>query len=444
MTFMISRRTDRRRLLLLALLTGGLILGCGGDTGSEGQGGRAAGAPGRGGPGGAGFGGEKTAAVPVEVATVEEGRIASTLSTHGTLEAEAEVDLVSRIAGPIVELRAEEGMEVRSGQLLARIDPREVAAQLEVSRVKLAEAQNDFDRTQRLLDSNLVSRELYDSSASALDSARAEHARNEIQVGYTEIKAPFSGLIVRRYIKDAENISTNQALFRLSDFDPLLCSIRVPERELPRLQVGQLASLTVEAYGSKSFEARVIRISPVVEAESGTVKVTLEAAPQGQLRPGMFASVALELEAREGALIIPKVALSLDSIGDTVFVAKDGAAERREITVGFRDGQRLEVLEGLQRGEEVVVLGQDGLADGTPIQVLSASGEIVGTPAQSATSGDEGRGGSGPPRFEGGEMTPEQLEAIKERMRSRGLSEAQIEERLKNLREGGGPPGRSR
>jgi membrane fusion protein (multidrug efflux system) len=383
--------------------------------------------------------------VPVEVATVEEGRIASTLSTHGTLEAEAEVDLVSRIGGPIVELRAEEGMEVRSGQLLARIDPREVAAQLEVSRVKLAEAQNDFDRTQRLLDSNLVSRELYDSSASALDSARAEHARNEIQVGYTEIRAPFSGLIVRRYIKDAENVSTNQALFRLSDFDPLLCSIRVPERELPRLRVGQLANLTVEAYGSKAFEAKVVRISPVVEAESGTVKVTLEAAPQGQLRPGMFATVALELEAREGALIVPKVALSLDSIGDTVFVAKDGTAERREIEVGFRDGQRLEVLEGLQRGEQVVVLGQDGLADGTPIQVLSASGEEITAPAEGTVPEGEARGPRpGAPEFGGGEMTAEQLEAIKERMRSRGLSEAQIEERLKSLREGGGPPGRSR
>jgi membrane fusion protein (multidrug efflux system) len=270
-----------------------------------------------------------------------------------------------------------------------------------------------------------------------LDSARAEHARNQIQVGYTEIRAPFSGLIVRRYIKDSENVGVNQPLFRLSDFDPLLCNIRLPERELPRLSGGQLAGLTVEAYGQERFEARVIRISPVVEAESGTIKVTLEADPQGLLRPGMFASVALEVESREGALVIPKAALSLDSIGDSVFVAIDGAAVRREIEIGYREGDRIEVLSGLEVGEQVVIVGQDGLADGTPVQVV---GDESATGAESTEGGGSSSGPFPGPRGPEGpgmaELTPERIESIRERMKARGMSETEIDERIQRMRDG--------
>ena len=144
----------------------------------------------------------------------------------------------------------------------------------------------------------------------------------------------------------------------------------------------------------RSSRAAVVRISPVVEASSGTIKVTLEASPDGKLRPGMFASVALELEARDQALIIPKVALALDSIGDTVFVEVDGEAQRRTIEIGYRDGNRLEVLSGLEEGDQVVVMGQDGLADGTPVQILAAEDLSETESAQVADSGEpSGSGG---------------------------------------------------
>ncbi len=432
-------------VLAFLLLLGVGLAGCGSessDAASEEAGGGGGERGSRGGPGGRGGppggGGPESAAVPVEVEAVERSRIAATLTTHGTLEAEKEVDLVARTAGPIVDLRVEEGMTVTRGQLLARIDPREASAQLEISRVQLAEAEADFERTRSLRESNLVSLQVFEDAQSALERARAEHARNDIQLAYTEIRAPFAGLIVRRYIKDAETVANNQALFRISDFDPLLCYIRVPERELPRLSAGQRALLQVEAYGERRFEARVERISPVVDSESGTVKVTLQADPQGQLRPGMFASVALEVDARENALVVPRAALSLDSIGDSVFVVVDGAAQRREIGIGYREGERIEVVSGLAEGEFVVVLGQDGLADGTPVQRLDARAAASRPP--------EASHGPPPGRDPGGQaMDPERLDQIKERMRARGLSEAEIEERLERFRQGGfpDPPGRT-
>ncbi len=169
------------------------------------------------------------------------------------------------------------------------------------------------------------------------------------------------------------------------------------------------------------------------------MRVTLAVRGRGKLRPGMFADVFVETDRRSAVLVIPKAALTLDSIGDTVFVAAAGKAQRREIELGFSEGDSVQVVAGLSEDDEVVVVGQDGLSDGTPIQVLSGPG---GAPAQVAAAGDAAGGAP----FAGGrmdpsQMTPEMLERMKQRMRDRGLTEEQIEEQLARFRQrqdGGG------
>lgn len=415
-----------------ALCALAFLLACGG--GDEGAGGEAR--QGRtGGAGGGGFPGqERAAAVPVEVTAVERRDLASYIETNGTLEAESEVDIVARTTGPIVELRAEETMEVRKGQLLARIDQDEIRARLEVSKVALEEAETAFERAETLRSANLISSEAFDQAQSRVDSARAEFRGNEIQMAYTEIRAPFGGLIVERYVKFAETVAVNQPLFRLSDFNPLLCPIQVPERELPRLAVDQAAYLTVDAWPGERFTARVLRLSPVVDAATGTVRVTLEVEGAGKLRPGMFASVFLQTDTRTDAQVIPKTALTLDSIGDAVFVVDGGSAKRRDVTLGVREGDHVEVLGGLEEGERVVSVGQDSLSDGTPIEVLDATGapeSQAGVPVEAQGEAPGGPAGAG-------EMTPERLEMIKQRMRDRGLSDDEIDERLERMRQRGG------
>jgi membrane fusion protein (multidrug efflux system) len=377
---------------------------------------------------------EAAAAVPVETATVERRDISSFIETHGTLEAENEVDLVGRVSAPIVELAAEEGMAVRRGQLLARLDDAELKAQLEISRVALAEAQQAWERAKRLNDSQLISPEEYEQDRTRFETARAQLEGDQIQIGYTEVRAPFSGLIVARYVDFAEQISPGTPMFRLSDFTPLLCPIQVPERDLSRLEIGQSSYLEVESWPGERFGAEVLRIRPVVDAATGTVRVTLAVEGRGKLRPGMFADVFVETDRRQGTLVMPKAALSVDSIGDTVYVASEGVANRREVELGFAEGDFVEAVSGLEAGEQVVVVGQDGLSDGTPIQVLSDGGAA---PPQAAAGGMRGP----PPGFDPSNMTPEMLEQIKERMRARGLTDEQIEERLKRMRERQGGSG---
>ncbi len=409
----------------------------GDSEGQQGDAGRPSGQPGAssshsGGPGG----GRPAAAVPVEVAKVERRSISSYIETNGILEAENEVDLVARITAPVVDLKVEEGMQVDKGQILARLDDSELRAQVEISRATLQEAEQVFGRAESLKENQLISPEEYDQVVTRLDTARAQSESDRIQLGYTEIRAPFAGLVVTRHIHYAEQVNAGMPLFRISDFNPLLCPIQIPERDIPKVEVGQPAYLTLEAWPGERFPAKVLRVRPVVDSATGTVRVTLEVETRGRLRPGMFARAFVQTETRSGAMVVPRSALSLESIGDTVYVAEGDTASRREVQLGFKEGDFVEVLSGVSEGEEIVVVGQDGLSDGTPIQILSGLGEDNASKPQDAASGaglqsasdNIPRGPEGRPDFS--QMTPEQLERAKEIMRTRGLSEEQIEERI--------------
>jgi membrane fusion protein (multidrug efflux system) len=298
--------------------------------------------------------------------------------------------------------------------------------------------------------SELISSEAFDTAIAKFETAKAQHESDLIQVGYTEIRAPFSGLLVARYVQLAEQISVGGALFRLSDFDPLLCTIQVPEREIARLQVKQRAFIQTETWPGEQFAASVLRIRPVIESASGTVRVTLEVEGDLRLRPGMFAKVFVEVEQHQDTLVIPKAALSLESLGDSVFVVEEGIARRRGVVLGFREGDTVEVTEGLVEGEQVVSVGQDGLSEGTPVRALAAAQSLATSPESGgadnsppmAPTGDPGsRGpamGGGARNFDPAKMSPEQLDSMKDRMRSRGLSEKEIEEMIARRREQAG------
>jgi hypothetical protein len=150
----------------------------------------------------------------------------------------------------------------------------------------------------------------------------------------------------------------------------------------------------------------------------------------------MFASVFLETDRHAGALVIPKRALVLESIGDTVYIKDGDVARRREVRLGFDEGDHVEVVAGLEEGQEVIILGQDSLSDATPIYVLEPGAAplppAVGSPAASTDAG---------PSFNPTKMTPEMLETMKERMRARGMSDPEIEQRIEAIKRGETAPG---
>jgi len=431
-------------LLFLGGLSGLIgLTGCGGSDepaaprGKGGKGGDRGGSGGgasgmRGGPPGMG-GGAAAAAVPVEVVAIERRSVSSFLQTNGSLEAENDVQIVARIQGPIVELVAEEGMRLTKGDVMLKIDETETRAQVEIAKVGLKDGTRAHERAKAARDSEIISQEVYDAALAQLESAEAQLMNAEINYSYTSVKAPFDGIVVERLVKLAENVTANQELFRFSEFDPLLCKIQVPEKELSRLRKGQTAYLNVEAWPEERFQASVLRISPVVDPATGTIRVTLQVRARSKLSPGMFARVFLVTDTHESAVVMPKRALSIESLSDTVFVVNDeGQAVRRDIELGYEETDVVEVLSGLEVGERVIVVGQDGLTDGTPIQVLKGPGADKAAPKARAANFERPPGAPGGPgdRMDLSKATPEQLERIKNRMRERGMTDEQITQAL--------------
>ena len=155
--------------------------------------------------------------------------------------------------------------------------------------------------------------------------------------------------------------------------DRIEAQIYVPERDIHKLAPEQPAVLTVDAWPGKRFDGRILRINPVVDAATGTVKVTVAMAPgQPELRPGMFGRVEIRYDRRESALLSPKDAVLTEDAQTSVFVVADGRARRRVIRLGYSDADYHEVLDGLVVGEQLVVTGQTSLRDDSKVEVVNA------------------------------------------------------------------------
>jgi membrane fusion protein (multidrug efflux system) len=339
-----------------------------------------------------------TAAVPVAVAAVRLAPIAASYAGTAALEADHETDVVAKTGGVLLRIDIEEGDTVRAGQVLAELDGAQARLAVDEADATLKKLRSNFARSQELYQRKLLSQKDYDQLRYDLEAQQAVYRQKLLALSWTRITAPIGGVISRRMVKRGNLIQTNQALFHIVDMRPLLAVLHVPERELGRLQPGQTVHLAVDALGRHDFTGNVLRIAPVVDAASGTFRVTCEFDHDGGvLRPGMFARIAIVYDQRRNALVIPRSAVVEEDGRSTVYVVVHQAARpqaprvpggrgqaraaalppaaveivrRVVIRTGHGDGDRIEVLTGLKRGDRVVTLGQNNLRDGTAVTVV--------------------------------------------------------------------------
>ncbi|MBK6599211.1 MAG: efflux RND transporter periplasmic adaptor subunit [Proteobacteria bacterium] len=275
-------------------------------------------------------------------------------------------------AGKALRLLVEEGDVVKSNQLLATLDDRQLRLQAAQARAALAKAQRDYQRQVELHEKGLVARGAFEGLKFDLDNLRAAHELARLSLSYTEIRAPFAGIIATRSIRVGQTVPVGAALLRVTDPTPLKASVFIPERELSRLQVGQPAGIQVDALADKRFLGKVTLVSPTVDAATATFKVTLEVDdPSGELKPGMFARVGIVFDRRADALTIPRAALVENDDVRSVFIVAADKARQRTLTTGLTNGGDIEVLAGLDGSEQVVTVGQNGLKDGNAVRVVT-------------------------------------------------------------------------
>lgn len=319
-------------------------------------------------------------AIPVEVEDIERGDVAAVYSGTAALESEQEAVVVAKVIGEVVELRVEEGQHVKAGDTLARLDGDRLRLETARARTNLAKLEADLARQRELLAKGLVSDESIERYQFDIDALKADLSLAELELSYTDVRAPIDGVIAERHIKVGNTVAINQPLFRLTDLEPLVAYLHVPEREFNKLHPDQAAQLRVDALGGATFAGHIARISPVVDSATGTFKVTIETSDRtGALKPGMFARFDVVYDTRRNAILIPRAAIVEEEATQTVFVIDGDVARQRTIKTGLTNGALIEVVDGLTGDERIVTIGQSGLRDGGKVRVVGADTTVPAT-----------------------------------------------------------------
>lgn len=317
---------------------------------------------------------KEDSAIPVETAPVEVGPIDAAYRGTATLEAEGEAMVVAKQGGVIEQVLVEEGDRVRAGQVLARLESDRLRLAAVQSQASLDKLKSDFNRIESVYQRNLVSKEAYEQKKYELEGAQASHDLAALALREAEIKSPIDGVVTQRAIKAGNMIQPQSPAFQVTKMDRLEAHVFVPERDIHKLAADQPAELVVDAWPERTFKGAIERVNPVVDAKTGTVKVTVLMAPgQPELRPGMFGRVEVRYDRREKALLVPKDAVITEDAMESVFVVTGGKAQRRTVKLGYSDPWRAEVLEGLSAGEQVVVTGQNSLKDDAKVDIVNAA-----------------------------------------------------------------------
>jgi membrane fusion protein (multidrug efflux system) len=322
---------------------------------------------------------------------VELGQVsARTLRTYvtgtATLAADRQVDIYPKLAGQVSELSVEEGARVEAGHVLLVLDGDDARLEMAQAAVNLREAKAEFSRTLKSFQKALISEEDYDKKRYELERIEANYQVAEHKVTQSQVVAPFGGTVVSRDVELGQSIQPSDKLFTLAALNPLKAELYLPESQVGDLRKGMSVTFSRDANFEAGFPGNVARISPVVDKDTGTVKVTVTAAdaPVG-VRPGTYVHTNIVTRAHEAPAVVSGKALVFDSRQNSyVFVASPVAdrpqvytVKKVPVTTGVQDKGFTQISDGLSAGDLVVLTGKESLKDGTLVKDTTAKVGMV-------------------------------------------------------------------
>lgn len=338
----------------------------------------AAGAPrAQAGSGGAGGSGP----VSVEVAAVKQARLQDDAQAVGSLNSRQAVTLKPETAGRVSRIAFTDGQSVKRGQLLVQLDDTLQRAELSQAQAQLSIARANLKRNEELLAQSFVAARVVDESRAALQVAEAQVDLAQARLQRMRITAPFDGTLGLRSINLGQYVKDGDELVNLEDTSKLTVDFRLPERYQNRIARGQNVQVQLDALPGQRYQARVLAVDPLLDANGRSIAVRAEMppAPGQELRPGMFARVLIVFSVNDKALVVPEEALVPQGGRQYVYVideqgqgdARKRSSRRVEVELGVRRGADVQITQGLKAGDTVVVAGQQRLQrDGTLVRVV--------------------------------------------------------------------------
>lgn len=331
---------------------------------------------------------EETPAIPVETTTPIRGDIDATYTGTAPIEAFSEATVIAKVEGEVRQILVEEGDTVAKNQVLARLDGDRLRLEMNESQARLRKMQRDFERNQELTETGLISEGDFEKIKFDLEALQAAYNLANLELDYTQIRAPIDGVVSERFIKIGNTIKAGDAIFHVTSLSPLVAYLHVPEREYRQIAAGQSAGIRIDALGGDPILAYVTRVSPIVDPATGTFKITIEIGnEQKRIKPGMFGRMAITYDRHENALQIPRSAIIESATATSVLVEEEGIAIRKVVQTGYSFNGMIEITSGLDDGENVITVGQVGLKSDSRVNVINRP--VDDDPAPDDSSGAE-------------------------------------------------------
>ena len=309
------------------------------------------------------------ARVSVNAIVIQPQLLDNRIFTTGTLLANEEVQLRPEIAGRVTEVLFMEGSRVKKGDVLIRINDRELKAQLKGKEIEEKQGSDLESRARRLLEVKGISQEEYDKVANALNMIKAQKEVIQAQLAKTEIAAPFDGIIGLRYVSQGSFVSTNTLVATMQDIDPIKVEFSVPEKYAKQIKKGAEIT-TLVGDSQEEYKGMVYAVESKIDLETRTIKARAKIPnPNGDLIPGSFAKVKLTLEQLPNAIVIPSEAVIPEMTGEKVFICVNGKARSVGVKTGIRTETSVQIVEGLNPQDTLVVTGLLQLSDGKAVEI---------------------------------------------------------------------------
>jgi len=304
---------------------------------------------------------------PVSVAPLVTGEAVDAVYASGVVEYVRAARVAPIVTAPIRRVYAEEGQDVRPGQVLAQLeDGPQVGATLQLE-AQAAMARAAATRTQRLLDAGFGAKAANDDAQAQREAAEAAAASARARLEDYRIKAPFAGRVLRRDAEPGDLASAGQPMFAIADLHALRITADVDERDVARLAVGMEALIRADGFPGRSFAARIREITPQGDAAGRVFRVRLSLPPDTPLKPGMTVESNMITARRGAAVLAPSSAVSKGA----VWVVRNGRARRQVVGVGVAGAERIEIT-GLPAGVRVITKPPAKLKDGQRVAVRDA------------------------------------------------------------------------
>jgi len=306
-------------------------------------------------------------AVEVQVVTVNEVLTSSHNEVVGTVEAVQRATMAAKITGTIAEMPVVLGAMVKQGDLLVTLNAAEISARLSQAETALAQAKRNLERDQRLLAKNAATRDTVNAQEDAYKVAKAAVDEARTMLGYITIRAPFGGLVSKKLANAGDLATVGAPLLIIENTEGLQAVAAVPEAQLSTIKSGDLLPIRIPAADLEAT-GTVAEIAPAGDAASRTSVVKLNLPLASRLRPGQFVRVILPGGSSK-TLLVPESAYSVFGQMERVFVVEENRAHLRLVRSGQRRDGQLEILSGINPGEQVVVQAKGQLQDGQAVRV---------------------------------------------------------------------------